>query len=93
MKKSKICIGLVVITILVLSVVQVVVANRISTNGIELAKVQNEIKKIKTDNVVLKEKILQRSSFTEIASKAGELGFVKSNKNVYLSTPLPLAKR
>ena len=93
MRKTRIFIITIISIIVILSVVQVIVANSIATHGVEIANMQNEIKKIKRENFVIKEKILQKSSLTEIASKAGQLGFVRGNKNIYLSTPLPLAKR
>jgi hypothetical protein len=93
MRKARILIAVILFVVIALSIMQVVVANSIATHGIELAHMQSEIKKIKRENFVIREKILQKSSLTEIASRAGELGFVRSTKNVYLSAPLPLAKR
>ena len=93
MKKARILVIIVILIVIGLSVTQVIVANSIATHGTELADLQKQINAYKKENFVIKEKILKKSSLTEIASKAGEMGFVRSAKNVYLSTPLPLAKR
>lgn len=93
MKKTAFIVSLILLVVIGLSITQVSVANMISTKGIELAKMEQEIKDYKRQNAIMKEKILEKSSFTEVASKAGELGFVPSKSNIYLSSPLPLAKR
>ena len=93
MKKTAVFVTIILLIVIVLSIAQVSVANMISTKGIELSKMQQTIKEYKRKNALMKEKILLQSSFTEIASKAGELGFVPSKANMYLSTNPPLAKR
>jgi len=93
MRKSAYLVVVVILTILVLSIVQVVVANRISTTGLTLAKLQEEVKEYKRENTLIKEKILKDSSLTEIASSAATLGFAPSKENLKLGVPLPLAKR
>ncbi|HLD01886.1 MAG TPA: hypothetical protein VJC10_03325 [Patescibacteria group bacterium] len=77
--------------IIVLSVVQVVVANSISTTGIILSKLHKEIATYEKENGKLKDEILTQSSYTRIASIAGELGYVEAKSPVSLSAPLPLA--
>lgn len=93
MKKSLIVIVFVLLIVISLSIVQVIVANRISTTGIEVSKMQQQIKAYRHTNAILKEKILKEASFTEIASKAGELGFAEAKNSTFLTAPLPLAKR
>jgi cell division protein FtsL len=93
MKKTAFIASLVLLTVIGLSIVQVAVANMISTKGIELAKMEQEINEYKRQNAIMKEQILEKSSFTEVASKAGELGFIPSKNSIHLSSPLPLAKR
>lgn len=93
MKKTAFIVPLILLVVIGLSIVQVSVANMISTKGIELSKMEQEISEYKRQNAVMKEQILEKSSFTDVASKAGGLGFVPSKNNIYLSSPLPLAKR
>ncbi len=78
-------------TILILSVIQVVVSNRLSTTGAALGNLQDEILQYKTQNAFLSEKFLSISSFEYIASKAAELGFAQEKSSVVLTYPLPLA--
>lgn len=91
MKKPISFITFLTCTIVILSVVQVVVSNRLSTTGTALGNLQDEIQQYKTQNAFLSEKFLSLSSFEYIASKAAELGFTQKTASVVLTYPLPLA--
>lgn len=91
MKKPAFFITCIVLIIIMLSIVQVIVSNNLSTTGIELAKYQEEINRYHRENTVLHEEILEKSSYTFIASKAAELGFVEEKSRVYLTDPVPVA--
>lgn len=91
MKKPVIVLFSILSIIIALSIVQVVVANNISTTGAELAKLQDEVNRYKRENAVVHEQILKASSFITIAETAEKQGYVAIKTEVYLSTPLPLA--
>jgi cell division protein FtsL len=91
MKQARFYITLSVAAILVLSLVRVVITNAISTNGIDLVRIQEQIDQYKKDNSLLHEQVLALSSLTHVASVAGELGFVTSKTQLVISEPLPLA--
>lgn len=91
MKKPISFITFLTCTILFLSIVQVVVSNRLSTAGTTLGKLQDEIKQYGTKNALLSEKLLIASSLMQIASSAANLGFVEGKSSVILTNPLPLA--
>lgn len=91
MKKSNLFLSAVIFTIIFLSVVQVVISNRLSTSGIELSKLNEQIKSYKKENYILSEKLLIATSLTKIASNASRIGFVDKSEHVYLNTSLPLA--
>lgn len=93
MKKSIIFIGLNIVIIVVFSLIQVVAANSISTTGIELNKIQEEIADLKKNNAALSEQVLDQSSLTFIASKAASMGFGPSVSTLTISSPLPIAAR
>ncbi len=93
MKKPLLVVMLNGFIILCLSLVQVVVANSISTTGIELGKIENEIAAYKKKNAVLHEQVLISSSLTNIASEASRLGFEESKSQLVVESPLPIAKR
>ncbi len=93
MKKPLYFIAFNIIIIIVLSLVQVVIANSISTTGIELAKLQSEISELKKKNALLHEKILTSASLTKIASAASAMGFEETTSQIVISAPLPLARR
>lgn len=79
--------------IIVLSVVQVVVSNRIVTTGVTLGKLQDELNRYKTENDQLLEKILIASSYTHIEDIVSSQGFVETKSPYVLSSPVPLAQK
>lgn len=91
MKKSLSVLCSLFLFILVLTVVHVVISNRLATTGFALGKYQEEINEYRNQNSVLTEKLLIASSLSHIASSAAELGFVEGQSPIFLSTPLPLA--
>jgi cell division protein FtsL len=93
MKRPKLLISLIFGVILVLSVVRVSIEGNISTTGIELVRLSEEVEKYRKENMLLQEKYLVESSFTQIASKAAVIGFVDGKNTLNLTTPLSLALR
>lgn len=91
-KRTKALLAGIVGLIFFLAVLQVASSNRISTAGIELSRLQVSVKDVKRQNALLREKLLTLSSLNRIASKAGELGFVEAKSNLYITSPLPLAR-
>ncbi len=80
-----------IITIVALFIVRSVVANEISTSGVALGVIEDETKRYKTENTLLKEQINDLSSLAHIASSAGKLGFSQSKSNIALKRALPIA--
>ncbi len=91
MKKPTLLITFSILTILVLAVVRISVANKLSTSGIMLSKIENQLGYYKKENLLLQESLLTYSSFTHIASQAAQLGFVQDKKSYVLNSTLPLA--
>lgn len=91
MKKPLLLIIFFIITIITLSVVKVGTSSKLSTTGIELEKLQSQISKYKKENMILEENVLEASALINVSKKAGELGFVRSKSQIYLSNPLPFA--
>ena len=91
MKRTRLVLGFLIGIVILLSVVQVVASNHISTAGIELSKLQTEIRETKRQNLLLQEKLLSLSALTKIASRAGEMGFIEAKSTIYIQTP-PLAR-
>lgn len=92
MKKPILFIILIIGIVISLSIIQVSVSNSLSTTGLELAKIDNQITEYKKKNALLHEKLLTASSFTTIASQAAELGFIEAKSRVFLPKS-PLAAR
>ena len=92
MKKPIIVLTSLVMGVIVLSLVQVVIATKLSTTGVDLAKIQGELEVVKKDNSLLSENLYDASSYAKIASKAGELGFVDKHENYVVTSEVHVAK-
>lgn len=91
MKKPVIILSSLLLCILLLTVLQAVVSNSISTSGIDLSRMQQEIAKYKKENTLLSEKILQASSFLTISEEAEKMGYVESHNAISMNDAMPLA--
>lgn len=91
MKKPIFLIILAIFVIVILSVVKTVVSGKLSTSGVSLSKIEEEISSYKTQNLILREKLLAVASLNSISSKAALLGFVEKKSEFVLTKPLPLA--
>lgn len=93
MKKPALITIVLLLTVVMLSIVQTIMSNSLSTSGILLSKIQEESHFYKSENITLSEKLLAESSLTNLASKASELGFVENKSQFVLNSSLPLAIR
>ncbi|MDO8583284.1 MAG: hypothetical protein Q7R51_02040 [bacterium] len=94
MKKSGFIVTFLIGIVILLSVTKVVAYNRLSTSGVFVGKVEEEISAYKTQNAILSEKLFTSSSLTNIADKAAEAGFTKEGSSLMvLGTSRPLAVR
>ncbi len=93
MKKSYILIISLLGLVVVLSVVKAVLQNTLSTSGIFVSKVEQEVNFYKTQNAILSEELLTVSSLTNVAQKAQESGFTSENTLMVLKASSPLAVR
>lgn len=82
-----------IIVAFLLAVGRVVVLNVISTSGVALGRINEEIASLKTENDSLKEELFSKSSLESIASQAGKLGFTDKKESFVLTSPLPVALR
>lgn len=83
--------GTIFSVILFLSLVQVILSNSLSTTGIDLSKIEEEVSIYKNENYVLREKLLLATSLTQVASSAAVLGFTNSKSNIYIDSSVPVA--
>ena len=90
-KQTRLLITIVVSIVIALSVVQVAVSNSLSTTGITLSYIEQEIKLYKKDNAFLREKFLVSGSLLQVASKAASLGFVEGKQQLVVGASLPIA--
>lgn len=90
MKKPVLTLIFLIGIIISLSIVKVILYNRLSTSGIIFGKTEEEINNYKTQNAILSEKLLTFSSLTNIAVKAEQLGFTKKDSLIVIGKS-PLA--
>jgi len=93
MKKPVFIIVFLSIIVVVLLIARITLVNSISTTGIKLVDIQNQINAYKNQNELLKVQYLQAASYTNISSKAQKLGYVPVKSQVDLAAPLPMAMR
>jgi hypothetical protein len=93
MKKPLFIIGFLGCITIALLLGRITLENSISTTGITLVDMQNEINTYKNENELLKVQYLSEASFTHIAAKAKKLGYIPVANEVDLTAPLPLALR
>jgi competence protein ComGC len=93
MKKPILVISLLSLIILGLVVSRVSLINSISTRGIQLVDLQNQLAYYKNENELLKVQYLQAASYTNISQQAAKLGYVPVSTDVDLASPPPLALR
>lgn len=79
--------------VIILLVVRIALVNNISTKGITLVNIQNQIAALKDSNELLEVQYLSSASYTNIATKAKKLGYVPVISQIDLTAPLPLALR
>lgn len=91
MKKPLVVITFLLLSIASLTMLRIALVNSISTTGIELAAIQEELTTYKKQNQILEERYLEASSLTNIEKRAEKLGFIEAKSQLYMSTPLPLA--
>ncbi len=91
MKKQNVLLSTIIVIIIILSIVQVGVSNSLSTTGVVLSGLEQDILFYKKENAVLREKLLVTSSLTQVASKAAELGFVEGKSQLFVSKSWPVA--
>ncbi len=93
MKKPMLVISFLGIIVVALVVARITLENSISTTGIKLVDLQNQISAVKKENELLKVAYLQAGSYTNIAIKAKQLGYISVKSQIDLATPLPIAMR
>lgn len=91
MKKPAVIVGILIITVLVLSIFKTFVSNRISTSGAALGSIEEKISEYKTENALISEKLYTLSSLTSVSEKADKLGFVEEKSSFVLTNPVPIA--
>ena len=91
MKKAYILVIFLLGLVVALSVGKAVLQNTLSTSGILVSKVEQEVNFYKTQNAILSEELLTVSSLTSVVEKALASGFTNENAQMILKTSRSLA--
>jgi hypothetical protein len=91
MKKPALVISSLIIFILVLSVVRIFISNQVMTSGVILGKLQEQAISLKTENILLSEKLYTKTALATIDSEAEKMGFVEQKSDFVLSGQMPVA--
>ena len=62
-----------------------VLSNVLSTSSVVASKIESEVDRYKTENLLLMEKLYLKKSLHNVASEAGELGFEKSQSQLVIA--------
>lgn len=93
MKKAYLLITFLLGVTIALAMGKAVLQNTLSTSGVVVDKIDQEISYYKTQNAILSEQLLTISSLTNIEEKAKQAGFVKENSSMVIKTSSSLAVR
>lgn len=88
----KTVVALIVGIIVFLGLAQIIVANRLATQGELLRQYQIETERIIEESQRIENEIVKLSSLSHIASQSARLGLMKSPRVVYLPGSLPIAQ-
>ena len=91
MKKSSLILFALILSIFVLSLVKIFIANNVATSGIILSNVQDEVNMYKLENSEISAKLYALSSLTYINSKAQNLGYKEDFSQLVLTNQQPVA--
>lgn len=92
-KQTRLLITVISVIIVVLSIVQVAVSNSLSTTGITLSEIEQEIDQYKQENALLYEKFLIGSSLTNISSTSASLGFREGKSQIVIGASISIAAK
>lgn len=85
MKLSFIILSSLFLTVGMLLIVNLTVSNLLSTQGIDLQQLQDNLHSMQVQDTNLEQKVLTMSSYTKIASEAATFGYVPDNKAISLN--------
>lgn len=91
MKKPILILSGLILVIIALTVTRAIVSNTLSTTGVDLSRIDQDIDSYQRKNALLQEKILQASAFTTLEQEAERKGYEAMSTQIVLTSPLPIA--
>lgn len=94
MKRTYLILAFLVTSIVILSVIQISLSNILTTGGIQIETMQQQLVLLQKDNASLKEQMYSLASLTHIAEVASKEGFIADQKTAFVTnnstTPLAI---
>ena len=91
MQKAVLSIGILILIVLGLSIVRIYISIQVSTSGVVLVQIQQQIDSYKMQNILLAENLYTKSSLTNIADQASKEGFIEQKADFVLNGQVPVA--
>jgi cell division protein FtsL len=82
---------LIMIVVAVLGVLQIWASHRLATSGERLTEIDDRIKQLQSDDLILSQEIYKAGSLAEISDKAGKMGLVKTTRVLNLTPEVSVA--
>jgi cell division protein FtsL len=84
---------LVILTVITLSLVQIVISHHLSTSGEKIRQMEDRIALLEQENRTLNGEIGSVGSLSSISAKASELGLVRTSQIQHFAEQIPVALR
>lgn len=91
MKKPILILTCLILVIIGLTVTRAIVSNTLSTTGVDLSRIDQDIDSYQRKNALIQERILQASAFTTLEQEAEQRGYEAMSSQIVLTSPLPIA--
>lgn len=88
---SKFFLCSIIISLILLSITQVIFANKSASFGEKLRATEELVNILDEENKTIKNKIVKLSALSQIEKEAFKIGYSKSTSFVFLSSPFPIA--
>jgi hypothetical protein len=89
--ESRVVVGLIISAIILLGLAQVIVANRLATQGELIKQYEIETQEIVEGNRKVEKEIVKLSSLSCIASRSASLGMRRAFDTIYIPGSIPIA--
>lgn len=84
MKRPQFVIIALSLLIIALSLIRIFVIIDLSITSIEQARVENELRNLRTQNILIREKLLNTKAYINLSETAQQQGFTQQRRTIYI---------